>query len=337
MENDDAKIIALALGIPSATFVSLALLITISFHYNLINRIGRQRATPTVPTTPTNDVDAILLEQLPSRILAPVLRHSIPIHDLLRNNNQHDEEVMGEPTDPENPEGGSPTPTKRRMPIIISTGTPSYAPYVPRTPSPGMYARFAARFGGFEVGWDIRPVTPTTNYDTWADRHPTPPPAAGIASPDFWDNVNIAYSAYFPSPCTNSPDHRTPPPAGYARAWDQTAPYDQHTLEPVRIEAPIASTSAHVYPAPRSGWQNVRSPVRSPHRPPRASRWQQLTDWILAEQQHEEPEPTGHTLGDWPTESSSDSSMAVNPPQPTTPFPSCTLDHAPRSIPESSQ
>ncbi len=65
MENDDAKIIALALGIPSATFVSLALLIAISFHYNLINRIGRQRTTPTVPTTPTNNVDAILLEQLP--------------------------------------------------------------------------------------------------------------------------------------------------------------------------------------------------------------------------------------------------------------------------------
>ncbi len=33
MENEDAKIIALALGIPSATFVSLAILIAVSFHY----------------------------------------------------------------------------------------------------------------------------------------------------------------------------------------------------------------------------------------------------------------------------------------------------------------
>ncbi len=72
MENDNAKIIALALGIPSATFVSLALLIAISFHYNLIHRIGRQRTTPTVPTTPTNDVNAIPLEQLPPRILTPI-------------------------------------------------------------------------------------------------------------------------------------------------------------------------------------------------------------------------------------------------------------------------
>ncbi len=62
MDNDDAKIIALALGIPSATFLSLAFLIAIRFHYNLVNRIGRQRAPPTVSTTPTNNVNAILLE-----------------------------------------------------------------------------------------------------------------------------------------------------------------------------------------------------------------------------------------------------------------------------------
>ncbi len=197
MENDDAKIIALALGIPSATFVSLALLITISFHYNLINRIGRQRTTPTVSTTPTNNVNAIPLEQLPPQIFASIPRHSIPIHDLLGNNQQ---EVVGESIDPENPEGGSPTPTRRCMPVIEPTGTPSYAPYVPRTPSPGTYARFAAHVEGFKVGQDIRPVAPATNYDTWANRHPTPPPAAGIASADFWDNVDIPYSAYFPSP-----------------------------------------------------------------------------------------------------------------------------------------
>ncbi len=64
-----------------------------------------------------------------------------------------------------------------------------------------------------------------------------------------------------------------------------------------------------------------------PAPPPRASRWQQ----------HEEPEPTGHTLRDWPTESSSDSSTAINPPRPATPFPSHTLDHAPGPIPESLQ
>ncbi len=231
MENNDAKIIALALGILSATFVSLAILIAISFHYNLINRIGRQRTPPTVPTTPTNDVDAIPLQQLPPRVFAPVPRHPIPIHDLLGNNNQ--QEVMGESIAPEEQEGGSPTPTRGCTPIIEPTGDPSYAPYIPRTPSPGTYARFAARVGGFNMGRDIRPVAPVTNYDTWADRNPAPPPTAGIVSADFWDNVDIPYSAYFPSPRANSPNHQTPPPAGYTATWEQTRNVVQHTLEPV--------------------------------------------------------------------------------------------------------
>ncbi len=334
MENEDAKIIALALGIPSATFVSLAILIAVSFHYNLVERVRRQRRHPTLAITPTNDVDAIPLEQLPPRIHAPVPRHSISVDDLLANNGQHEEEVVDESPHPENPEGGSPTPTRRRTPVIPNptTETPRYTPYVPRTPSPGTYARFAARVGGFEVGRDIRPVAPATNYDTWAGRDRTPPPAAGVASEEFWDNVDIPYSAYFPAPRANSPAHRTPPPAGYAYEWDQ--PARQQALEPIRIEAPIASTSAHIYPAPRSGWRNVRSPARSPHRPPRASRWQQLADRIISEQQHEEPEPTRNTDGDWPTESTSDTSTAVNPPRPATPF-RPVADHVADSTPES--
>ncbi len=253
MENNDAKIIALALGIPSTTFLSLALLIAITFHCNLVNRIGRHHAPPTVATTPNNDVDAIPLEQLPPRILAPVPRHPIPIHDLIGDNQYEEEEVVDEPANPAILEGRPPTPTGRSSPIIIHTSTdppsPNYILYVPRTPSPSTYARFATRVGGFDVGRDIRPITPATNYDTWADRHPTPPPAAGITSSEFWDNIDIPYSAYFPAPRVDSPDHQTPPPAGYARAWDQTAPYEQLTPEPVRIEAPVASTSVSVYPA----------------------------------------------------------------------------------------
>ncbi len=174
MENEDAKIIALALGIPSATFVSLAILIAVSFHYNLVETIRRRRRHPTLAT---NDVDAIPLEQFPPRIHAPVPRHPVSVDDLL-NDTQHEEEVVDESSHPENPEGGSPTPTRRRTPVIpiTTTDTPQYTPYVPRTPSPGTYARFAARVRGFEVGRDIRPVAPATNYDTWADRNPTPPP-----------------------------------------------------------------------------------------------------------------------------------------------------------------
>ena len=200
MENEDAKIIALALGIPSATFVSLAILIAVSFHYNLVETIRRRRRHPTLAITPTNDVDAIPLEQLPSRIYTPIPRHPIPIHSFVANNGQHEEEVVDEPPHSEDPEGGSPTPTRGHTPVIESTRNPSYAPYVPQTPSPGMYTRFAAHVRGFDMGRDIRHVAPATNYDTWANRHPTPPPTAGIASADFWDNVNIPYSAYFPSP-----------------------------------------------------------------------------------------------------------------------------------------
>ncbi len=96
MENEDAKIIALALGIPSATFVSLAILIAVSFHYNLVERIRRQRRHPTLATIPTNNDDAIPLEQLPPRIHAPIPRHAISVDDLI-SNNQHEEEVVDEP------------------------------------------------------------------------------------------------------------------------------------------------------------------------------------------------------------------------------------------------
>ncbi|PBK91281.1 hypothetical protein ARMGADRAFT_1082088 [Armillaria gallica] len=100
--------------------------------------------------------------------------------------------------------------------------SPNYVPYVLRTPSPSMYTRFATHVRGFNVGQDNRPVAPTTNYDPWADRYPTPPPAAGIASKEFWDNIDIPYSAYFPSN-HDLPDHCTPPPAGYRSntMWDQ--------------------------------------------------------------------------------------------------------------------
>ncbi len=130
------------------------------------------------------------------------------------------------------------------MPVIpIATAeTPQYTPYVPRTPSPGTYARFAARVGGFEVGRDIRPVAPATNYDVWADRNPTPPPATGIASSEFWDNVDIPYSAYFPSPRANSPNHRTPPPE--ALPMIGTSPY------PGKSKHSSLYESRHPSPAP---------------------------------------------------------------------------------------
>ncbi len=69
-----------------------------------------------------------------------------------------------------------------------------------------MYARFAVCTGGFDVGRDTRPIAPTTSYDPWGDRNAAPPPTADIAPDEFWDNIDIPYSAYFPSD-RGSPDH----------------------------------------------------------------------------------------------------------------------------------
>ncbi|PBL01846.1 hypothetical protein ARMGADRAFT_1071339 [Armillaria gallica] len=292
METDtDAKIIAISLGIPSATFLITALIIAIKVWYCPYRprrrRVRCEDPTVTTTTTPTNDPDGIPLEQLPPRIVAPVLRYVIPIHNLTRVDDE--EEVMGEPA---NPQRRTPTPPRRHTPAINLSPT--------NTPSP-IYAL-----------------------------NPTPSPLAGISSRDFWDNVTIPYSAYFPSPRNGSPDHRTPPPAGYSHYthWDQPVQNRELTPEPVRvkapveapIKAPIASTSAHLYPAPCSDWWNIRSPTRSPHRPPQASRWEQLAQQLRNQQQPEQSLPgTGH--GVQTNDPPSDSSTAIDPPCPLTPFP----------------
>ncbi len=74
MENDDAPIIAISLGIPSATLISIALILTIRFCYRSLRQVEAPHITPTVTTTPTLESDGILLEQQPPRIVAPIPR-----------------------------------------------------------------------------------------------------------------------------------------------------------------------------------------------------------------------------------------------------------------------
>ncbi len=67
MESDDVNILALALGIPSATLLSIALLLAFRFQYRLLQT--REVPTPTVPTNspapsdPTDPHYGIPLEQ----------------------------------------------------------------------------------------------------------------------------------------------------------------------------------------------------------------------------------------------------------------------------------
>ncbi len=78
MENDNAAILAISLGIPSATLLSIALILAFTFRYRPLQRI--EHLTPTVPTNSpaaTDLVDpyyGIPLKQRPPRIVAPIPR-----------------------------------------------------------------------------------------------------------------------------------------------------------------------------------------------------------------------------------------------------------------------
>ncbi len=110
------------------------------------------------------------------------------------------------------------------------------------------------------MGHDTRPIAPTTSHDPWGDRNTATPPTANIAPDKVWDNIDIPYSAYFSSD-HGSPDHQTPPPAGYIHttSWDWPVQNRELTPEPVpTIEEPVAgSSTAHLYLPGYSYWQNV--------------------------------------------------------------------------------
>ncbi len=98
------------------------------------------------------------------------------------------------------------------MPVIIFTPTdsPDSTPYVPRTPSPGTYAHHSTDNWGIHMGCDTRSITPVASYDPWAHRDTATTPPAAIPPNEFWDNVDIPYSAYSPptvDPQITEPHH----------------------------------------------------------------------------------------------------------------------------------
>ncbi len=202
MENDDTTILALTLGIPSATLLSIALLLAIRFQYRPLQR--REDLNPTVPTNspaPSDPVDpyyGIPLEQRPPRIIAPIPRRPIPLDDFARVAGS--EEGVPESTSPIIPEKRPPTPPRRRMPLVVISTTASTEdlPYTPRSPTPGEYAHYRENGRGFNVGCDIRVTAPPTHNYTW-DANP-PAPSAPVSPSEFWDNITIPLSAYFPAP-----------------------------------------------------------------------------------------------------------------------------------------
>ncbi len=137
------------------------------------------------------------------------------------------------------------------MPIIVitPTGSADSTPYVPQTPSPGMYAQFTEDNRGFNVGCDIRPVAPTTSYDPWADRNAATAPAAKMDASEFWDNINIPYSAYFPS------NHSSP-------AHQLTKPHHHQAMDTLLGTSPYRTGSSHP-----SLYQPSRNPSPAPQLP----------------------------------------------------------------------
>ncbi len=222
-------------------------------------------------------------------------------------------------------------PTRGRTPVIEPTETPSYARMSLELPHPARTPDSLPMSG--DSKWaetlDPSPLPPITILGPIGTplHHPQP-----VSLPQISGTTSIFYTVPTSLPLEQTHLITEPHPQqdmpGHGTSSQHSSLYESRH--------PIASTSTHIYPAPRSSWRNVRSPIRSPHCPPQASRWQQLADRIIAEQQHEEPEPTGRRSRNQSMESSSDSSTAVNPPRPATPFPLRTPDHAPRSTSESS-
>ncbi len=100
------------------------------------------------------------------------------------------------------------------------------------------------------MGCDIQVTAPCTHDHTW-DANPLAL-SAPVSPSEFWDNITIPYSAYFPVPRDGSPKHQTPPPAsayqrhrGVPSVWDQPIQTREYTPEPVcAVKEPVASTSA---------------------------------------------------------------------------------------------
>ncbi len=267
MDSNDTTILALSLGIPSATLLSIAFLLVLRIEYRQLQ--ARRIPNPTVPTNtpaPPSPVDpyyGIPLEQRPPRILAPLPRRPIPLNEFNRAV-RSEEGGNSESTNPNIPPPRPPTPPCRHMPVIIISLTVSTEdpPYAPRSPSPGEYARYQDNGRGFDVGCDIRVTAPATRDHTW-DANP-PAPSAPVSPSEFWDNVTIPLSAYIPAPCNGSPEHRTPPPVsaytqhrGVPNVWDRPVTTWEPALEPVQDEEPVASGSTLPVPNDSSYWSNV--------------------------------------------------------------------------------
>ncbi len=345
MDSNDTTILALSLGIPSATLLSIAFLLALRIQQRQLQ--ARETLTPTVPTasaapidipaTPSPPVDpyyGIPLEQRPPRVLAPLPRQPIPLNDFARVAEQETVGGTSGSTSTKIPERRPPTPPRRCQPVIIlsPSTTAADSPSVDPSPSPGEYGHYRDNGRGFDVGRDIRVTAPPTHDHTW-DANPAVP-SAPVSPSEFWDNITIPLSAYIPAPRDGSPEHRTPPAStstlqhrGALPIWDQPVPTNERPLKSIpSVEEPVASTSC--LPVPDSNdssyWSNAIE--QRPGRRAKIHRKQ----WARIDQQlRSEPQPPPELLAPpesryyeyFTDETTGEGTLQELPPRPDTPFP----------------
>ncbi len=246
MDSNNATILALALGIPCATVLSIACLLTLRISHRQL--LARGIRNPTVPTNspapsppPVDPYYGIPLEQRPPRILTPLPRRPISIDSLARVARQ--ETVDGgisRSVSTEIPEGNPPTPPRRRQPVIIlspsTTAAESSTVHPSTSTSDGHYRSDGRRL---DVGRDIRGTAPPT-HDHTRDTNPTAS-SAPVSPSEFWDNITIPLSAYIPAPSDDSPEYRGAPPIWgqpiSISDWEQYAREPLSTIEEVKEDA----------------------------------------------------------------------------------------------------
>ncbi len=239
MDSNNATILALSLGIPCATLLSIACLLTLRISHRQL--LACRIRNPTVPTNspappslpPVDPYYGIPLEQRPPRILAPLPRRPIPLDEYNRNA-RSEEDGNSSSTHSAIPPPRPPAPPHRREPVITlsSTVTTEDPPSTPRPPSPGEHAYRRNNKRRFDMGRDIPVTAPPTHDGTW-DANPTAP-SAPIGSSELWDNVR------------NRP----------ATTWEPA-------LKPVQNEEPVASGSTLPVPNDSSYWSNVHRSARA--------------------------------------------------------------------------
>ncbi len=192
MDSNDTTILALALGIPSAMFLSIAFLLVLRIQHRQLQ--ARRIPNPTVPTNspaPPSPVDpyyGIPLEQRPPKIVAPLPRRPIPLNEFDRISRSEEGSLQSIP--PILPAPRPPTPPRRRTPFIIVSPTTSADdhPYAPRSPSPASTS-ITERMAGdlmWAMTYESPPLPPVTILGMPILQHPQPRSAqasSGIISP----------------------------------------------------------------------------------------------------------------------------------------------------------